>query len=170
MGGARGAGRTHKSTVARFCVGARAGPGGEGPGAAGLGAAGPGLAGGSGRAWNLPGSDASADSAASACGMRRMILPDVMRRPKPSWCAKAYPERTERRARRADGVRGAGAAARQRWRARSRSASVGRVQEHARRHDTTGTIRMIMVRTAVNQKVACVSATVSEPTYGPPIA
>ncbi|VVC99615.1 unnamed protein product [Leptidea sinapis] len=61
----------HKSTESRSWRGAR----GEG--------------GVAGRAWNLPGSEASADSAASACGMRRMILPDVMRRPKPSWCAKA---------------------------------------------------------------------------------
>lgn len=61
-----------------------------------------------------------------------------------TWCAKAYPERTERRARRAEGVRGAGAASRQRWRARSRSASVGRVHDHASRHDTTGTIRIII--------------------------
>lgn len=75
MWGARGAGATHKSTVAKFCVGARGSAGDAG--------------GDGGRAWNLPGSDASADSAASACGMRRMILPDVMRRPKPSWCAKA---------------------------------------------------------------------------------
>lgn len=35
----------------------------------------------------------------------RMILPDVMSLPKPSWWANAYPERNERRLRRADGVR-----------------------------------------------------------------
>lgn len=128
----------HKSTVSRFCVGAR----GSGAGAGAWGAVGVG-----GRAWNLPGSEASADSAASACGMRRMILPEVMRRPKPSWCAKAYPERTERRARRAEGVRGAEAGPRQRCRARSRSPSVGRVHEHASRHDTTGTIRIVIWNT-----------------------
>lgn len=65
----------HNSTEPRSCLGAR-GEGGEGGGVVD-------------RGWNLPGSDASADTAASMWGMRFMILPDVMSRPKPSWCANA---------------------------------------------------------------------------------